>query len=396
MNLPWLVIGDFNTVLRIYEKKGGRSPLGVEMQDFHDQWCYKAGVGGVSCLNVSKPKNIPFGIFKVWLEEDSFKELIQDAWNGNIHGNPAYVFMNNMKLMKIKIREWNWNVFGDVKVKMKEAEQEMMKASLLSDNDPSNISLLNDLVCARGVITEEDNMMLETVPSGQEIKEVVFSLNVDSAPGPDGFPGFFYRYAWDIIREGMIKTIQYCWNNGFIPRGMNSNFLFLIPKVKCARKPNQYRPIGLSNFSFKIFTKIITSRMYGLLEKVVSSQQGSFVKGRCIQEKIMLASEMVNVLDIKRRGVLVNGGPVGFFSVSRGLRQGDPLSPILFVVAEDVLSRTLSKLVKEKKIMPMVNRGGVQPTHILFADDVFLFFNGHKKNIHSDMNLLRDYQVSSG
>ncbi|XP_026378898.1 uncharacterized protein LOC113273380 [Papaver somniferum] len=519
LNLPWLVIGDFNIVLSIEEKKGGRSPLGVAMQDFHDcinacclieapktgrhftwcnnragskrivctldralydmkwletypEWCYKVGVRGVSdhipllcsVLNIQKPKNITFRVLKVWLEEESFKKVIQDVWNEEIYGNPAYIFMNKMKLMKIKIREWNWNVFGDVRVKMQEAEKEVMKAALLSDNEPDPNTIANYLEkhfedkfkikgvdfaegiidAIPGVITEADTMVLEVVPSAKEIKEAVFDLNADSAPGPDGFPGFFYRFAWDILGEGVIRAIQYCWSNGFIPWGMNSNFLFLIPKVKCARKPNQYRPIGLSNFSFKIFTKIITSRMYGLLEKVVSSQQGAFVKGRCIQGKIMLASEMVNEMDIKRRGgnvglkldiaqaydslsweflwevmrrfgfsakciswlhtmfmsakisVLVNGGPIGFFSVSRGLRQGDPLSPILFVIAEDVLSRSLSKLVQEKKISPMVNRGGAQPTHILFVDDVFLFFNGHKKNILSVLDFLRDYQVSSG
>ncbi|XP_026419794.1 uncharacterized protein LOC113315728 [Papaver somniferum] len=293
------------------------------------------------------------------------------------------------------------------------------------------------------VVTLEDNIMLEGVPSAQEVQNVVFSLNADSAPGPGGFSGFFYRFAWEIIGEELIKAIQYSWRKGLIPRGLNSNFLFLLPRVKCAR-PNQFRPIGLSNFCFKIFTKIMTTRMHGMLEKIVSVQQGAFIKGRCIQEQIVLASEMINELDTKRRGgniglklditqaydslsweflfevmkkfgfskkcvnwihqlfksskiaVLVNGGPVGFFEVSRGLRQGDPLSPILFLMVEDVLSRRITQMVEERKIIPMVNYRGVQPTHIFFIDDVFLFFNGHKRNIQTVMKLLQDYQLSSG
>ncbi|XP_026452043.1 uncharacterized protein LOC113352440 [Papaver somniferum] len=184
--------------------------------------------------------------------------------------------------------------------------------------------------------------------------------------------------------------------------------------------------------------------MYGLMGKLVSEQHGAFVKNRCIQEQIVLAYELINELDIKRRGgnvglklditqaydslsweflfevmkkfgfsqkcitwlhqlftsarisVLVNGGPVGFFDVSRGLRQGDPLSPILFVIFEDVLSRKLSKMVEENEIMPMVNYRGVHPIHILFADDVFLFVNGHKRNLQKVMKLLKYYQSSSG
>ncbi|XP_026410271.1 uncharacterized protein LOC113305452 [Papaver somniferum] len=176
MNLPWLVIGYFNTVLSTEEKKGGRSPFGVEMQDFHNcintcsliqapttglhftwcnniagnkrivctldkalynlkwmdtypDWSYKVGVREVSdhspllgsCMDVNKPKIIPFRVLKVWLEESSFKEVIKEAWDENVHGNHAYVFMNKMKIMKKKIQDWNWNVFGDVRLKLQEA-----------------------------------------------------------------------------------------------------------------------------------------------------------------------------------------------------------------------------------------------------------------------------------
>ncbi|XP_026399670.1 uncharacterized protein LOC113295554 [Papaver somniferum] len=84
------------------------------------------------------------------------------------------------------------------------------------------------------------------------------------------------------------------------------------------------------------------------------------------------------------------------FSVGRGLKQGDPLSPILFVLMEDVLSRNISHLVNQGKILPMVVKNGIYPTHLFFADDVFIFFNGAKKSLNNLFTLLDEYQASSG
>ncbi|XP_026452181.1 uncharacterized protein LOC113352588 [Papaver somniferum] len=101
-------------------------------------------------------------------------------------------------------------------------------------------------------------------------------------------------------------------------------------------------------------------------------------------------------IESARISVLINGGPCGFFGAGRGLRQGDPLSPIMFFLAEEVLSRNISKFVQMGKIKPMVNRGGCQPTHLMFADDVFIFCNGHKKTLECLTDLLFKYQNSSG
>ncbi|XP_026398845.1 uncharacterized protein LOC113294679 [Papaver somniferum] len=87
---------------------------------------------------------------------------------------------------------------------------------------------------------------------------------------------------------------------------------------------------------------------------------------------------------------------MGFFDVSRGLRQGDPLSPLPFVIAEEVLSRKLTKMVQKGEIRAMVNRNGCQPSHLLFFDDIFIFFNGNKNNLEKLMQLLQKYQQASG
>ncbi|XP_026430553.1 uncharacterized protein LOC113327591 [Papaver somniferum] len=186
------------------------------------------------------------------------------------------------------------------------------------------------------IITNEDQEMLDSIPTTEEIKKIVFEMNSDSAPGPDGFPGSFYKSCWDIIQLDLKNAIQFCWRRRFIPKGLNSNFLTLIPK--CA---------------------------------------GAYVKGRSIQEQILLASEMVNEMRKKRRGgnvalkldisqaydsvswtfllkvmrkygfssswcnwllsifesaklsVMINGGPCGFFSMHRGLKQDKYLGIIL-------------------------------------------------------------------
>ncbi|XP_026447948.1 uncharacterized protein LOC113348402 [Papaver somniferum] len=152
------------------------------------------------------------------------------------------------------------------------------------------------------VITDEYQEMLDSIPTTEETKKVVFEMDSDSAPGPDGFPGSFYKSCWDIIQLNLKDAIQFCWRRRFIPKGLNSNFLTLIPKCAGAKKASQYRPIGLSNILFKIFSKIISVRMNGLIEKLISSQQAAYVKGRSIQEQILLASEMVNEMRKKRRG----------------------------------------------------------------------------------------------
>ncbi|KAL8543153.1 hypothetical protein ACS0TY_003884 [Phlomoides rotata] len=69
------------------------------------------------------------------------------------------------------------------------------------------------------------------IPAFDEIKAVVFSLSGDSSPGPDGFGGIFYTRMWDLITGDVVGAVQYFFRFSFIPYGLNSNFVVLIPKV---------------------------------------------------------------------------------------------------------------------------------------------------------------------
>ena len=94
--------------------------------------------------------------------------------------------------------------------------------------------------------------------------------------------------------------------------------------------------------------------------------------------------------------MLVNGKAMGFFSCSRGVRQGDPLSPLLFCLAEEVLSRAISMAVTSGRLLPMTYCHGVYlPTHILYVDDVMIFCTRTKRNIRVLLNIFQRYSEVS-
>ncbi|XP_026435781.1 uncharacterized protein LOC113333563 [Papaver somniferum] len=210
------------------------------------------------------------------------------------------------------------------------------------------------------LLNEDDNFFLDVVPTAIEIKEAVFNL---------------------------IEAIQYFWSHRFIPKGLNSNFLFLLPKIQGARRAEKFRPIGLANFIFKIFTRILTTRISSLIGRLISPQQGASIKGRNIHDKIVLASEMINELNIKRRGGNVGLKlditqefdslsweflfevlrRFGFSEVSINWIRKIFESAMIFVLVnggpcEEVLSRNISNLIQEGKIQAMVTRGGSSDT----------------------------------
>lgn len=315
---------------------------------------------------------------------------------------------------------------------------------MFSDNNASFDNGLVDEVIPK-LVNDNINNLLTLLPSNLEIKNAVFSMNKDGAPGPDGFGAFFFQTFWDIIHVDVCEAVLEFFQHNWIMPNYNSNSVVLIPKDSNADTIAQYRPIALANFKFKIISKVLANRLAQIMPSIISKEQRGFIQGREIKDCICLTSEAINLLHKKSFGgnlaikidiakafdtldwnfllkvlnafgfsplfcnwihtilhsaklsISINGKHEGFFACSRGVRQGDPLSPLLFGLAEEVLSRGLTKLVEEGKLKPLKDTRNINiPSHILYADDVMLFCKGSSSNIQVFSTFFAKYAEISG
>ncbi|XP_071928030.1 uncharacterized protein [Coffea arabica] len=245
------------------------------------------------------------------------------------------------------------------------------------------------------IISEDDNDKLEEFPSIEEIYRVVRSMDGDSVAGPDGFTGKFFTFAWEVVAQDVYNAILSFFCGTELSRCITSTSIVLIPKMSIPQEFSQFRPVSLCNFFNKLISRILADRVAYVLPKIISPQQTGFVKGRNISENFLLAQEIISGIGKKKRGgnvvmkldmskaydrvawdhiigvlrrfgfgerfidlvwrlisnvwfsVIINGSSYGFFKSSNGLRQGDPLSPALFIIGAEVLSRCLNNLVMQ-------------------------------------------------
>ena len=225
---------------------------------------------------------------------------------------------------------------------------------------------------------------------------------------------------------------------------MNASFLTLIPKKCNAVNIKDFCPINLVGSVYKLLSKVLANRLRVVLDNLISETQNSFVGKRQILDSVLIANECLNSrlksripsvvckLDIEKayyhvnlealfyllgrmgfglkwRGwikacvssirfsVLVNGFPEGFFGSSCGLRQGDPLSPLLFLLIMEVLSRLLKKMEECNLIrgfhMGAANSVGVRISHLLFAYDTILFCDASREQLLSIRLVLSCFQA---
>ena len=294
------------------------------------------------------------------------------------------------------------------------------------------------------LVTPEQNSSLTTLPTLAELKKVVFSLKTDSAPGPDGFTGKFFQICWEIIKEDLLECLLDFFSGSSIPLGFSHTFLALIPKTTSPQTWNDYRPISLCSNLQKILSKLLNDRLAGFLPELITANQSGFVKNRAIIDNILLTQEMTYALDNKVSGsyilvkldmmkaydrvhwsflstvltsfgfdsfwiqlvmsivsschysLLINGESCGFIKSNKGLRQGDPLSPALFVLMSEFLTRSLNSLFSNNPALYYKVPKGLPVSHLAYADDCIIFCNRSQASLRKLKNFLLEYEAQSG
>ena len=291
------------------------------------------------------------------------------------------------------------------------------------------------------------NPNLLRIPSDEEIKEATFAINPEKAPDPDGMTSLFYQRFWNKIGRDVCSMVRTFFTTGELDERLNQTNICLIPKTDRPVTMAEFRPISLCNVEYKIISKIINTRLKCILPELIFETQSAFVAGRLITDNILVAQEMFHALrtnpsckgkyiavktDMSKAydrvkwsfmealllklgfeqqwvdrvmkcitsvsyQVLINGEAKGNIKPSRGLRQGDPLSPFLFILCTEVLISHIRNAEATSALTGIKIARECPPiSHLLFADDSLFFCKADKPQCEELMRIIDVYGNASG
>ena len=243
-----------------------------------------------------------------------------------------------------------------------------------------------------------------------ELLEGAKQQNKKGSPGSDGFPPSFYLWAWDIIGNDFTEVINNCYLNGSMAKSMGKAIVTLLPKKGNLKHLENWRPVSLLNTDYKILATTITKRLIEETKETISNEQKCAIKGRQISDihlnliaalkntktnkapyiltcydfkkafdmldhtiiwktlrKLNVSRNIINWIQVMYTNITsqvqINGALSEEILIMRGIRQGCPLSMLLFVIALETLARSLKT---DNTIQSPYNDMGLQQ----YADDL--------------------------
>ncbi|WVZ82473.1 hypothetical protein U9M48_029730 [Paspalum notatum var. saurae] len=277
----------------------------------------------------------------------------------------------------------------------------------------------------------------------EEVTRIVHETPSDRAPGPDGFTGAFYKAAWGVVGLDVFRVFQALWEMDFRSfHSLNDALMVLLQKTDAPAGLKDYRPISLMHSVGKMFAKGLALRLAPRMHHIVKINQSAFVRGRRIHEnyhtvqltcrwlyarrvpavllKIDLAKAFDSVawpflLEVLERisfpqrwrdwvsailssastKVLVNGRAGLRICHARGLRQGDPLSPLLFVIVMEVLNALFAEADRSGMLAPLPG-DVIKYRASIYADDLVIFLTPTATDFSCVRRILELFAGASG
>ncbi|KAL0317542.1 UNVERIFIED_CONTAM: hypothetical protein Sangu_2168500 [Sesamum angustifolium] len=266
-------------------------------------------------------------------------------------------------------------------------------------------------------LSSELALELCRVVTPEEVKQAIFHISDNKAPGPDGYSACFFKRAWHIVGDQVCTAVLDFFRSGRLLRQLNHSIIALVPKSDHCPTVADYRPISCCNVIYKAITKIIADRLATALEHLTDRCQAAFVGGRSITDNIFLAQELVRQYTRKRISprvqlmltqgirlgivdlpftVALNGSLHGFLRERKGLDREDPMSPGLFLLCMEYFSRLIKRKTTDSDFNFHPKCEKLKITHLLFADDLMMFSRGDLPSVHILMECLQEFGDVSG
>ena len=315
----------------------------------------------------------------------------------------------------------------------------LYETKLTSEQDPS---IMEKFFPAENTIhlSQEEQNLCEGPLTEKECLTSLKQMADGKTPGTDGLPAEFYKIFWDDISGALLAALNFAYENGQLAMTQRRGIIKLIPKKEADLKIlKNWRPLSLLNCDYKIAAKSIANRIQSTLPKLINNDQTGFIKGRFIGENIRLIDSIIDytndqsipglilLLDFEKAfdtlewsfvektlqhygfgpsiqkwiqtlycdiesGVMNNGWMSECFKIERGVRQGCPLSPYLFVLSVEVLASAIRSDQHIKGIS--VNQKEIKLSQ--YADDTTLILDGSKDALETSLDVIGKFSKISG
>ena len=165
---------------------------------------------------------------------------------------------------------------------------------LFATTNPTEFdSFLDEIIPS---ISPQMNLTLMRAATEEEVRQALFMMHPEKAPGPDGMTTLFFQHSWHIIKKDVVELVNNFLVTGVLDPRLNITNICMIPKTERPTRMTELRPISLCNVGYKIISKVLCQRLKICLSRLISETQSAFVAGRLISDNILIAQEMFHGL----------------------------------------------------------------------------------------------------